>query len=74
MMNHLKLDMWQSKGTSSLDPNLDQIWLGEGKEREGEATERKEREKERSQIDSVYLLSRFFGDQSVESRRDKRQS
>ena len=40
-MSHLKLDMWQSEGTSSLNPNLDQICLGEGKEKEGEPTERK---------------------------------
>ena len=40
--------------------------------REREREEKREEEEEARE--RVYLLSRFFGDPSVESRRDKRQS
>ena len=57
MMSHLKLDMWQSEGTSSLDPNLDQIWLGGGKEREGDANVEKREGKEGEVLERECLPS-----------------
>ena len=63
--SHLEVDNWQEREDNSLDPILTQPVLGrrEGEKREGKNERVLERERER-----VYLLSRFFDDQSVESR------
>ena len=50
-------------------PNLDPTDLGRRERKKRE--EKKERVLER---EIVYFISKFFGDRSVESRRDKRQS
>ena len=51
--------------------NLDPTGMG-GKKREKERE--RERKEESLKRERLYLLSRFFGDRSIESRRDKRQS
>ena len=68
--NQWWLDMWHER-TSPLDPSSPNRFWEKEKERERERKEEDFRERERER---VYLLFRFPGDRSIESRRDKRQS
>ena len=65
--------MWQVRGQVLLT-HLNQIGWGKKGEREEETETEREREKESFYSEKLSLLSRFFDDQSVKSRRGKRQS
>ena len=68
-MSHLQLDMWQSEGTSPLDPNLVQIWLGERKGRGGVDGEREKSFRERNSHFSLLFLA--IGPSNLGETRDK---
>ena len=68
-MSHLKLDMRQSEGTSPLDPNLVQIWLGERKGRGGVDGEREKSFRERNSHFSLLFLA--IGPSNLGETRDK---